>query len=389
VKHLQFRTESTVKSEVGPHHLHSLDIARGVAALAVVLWHWQHFFFVGTQLSAEFRPSRLPLYGALRVFYEHGSLAVSLFFSLSGFVFFWLYADDIAKGTLSLRRFFLQRLSRLYPLHLATLLIVAAIQPLYHSLTDAAYVYLHNDIHHFVLNALMLSMLGQDNGMSFNGPSWSVSVEMLLYAIFFLFCSAVRPRLATIVGMALTGVFAVGYFRPTIGRSVGSFFLGGCVTIAYAYLSGHASRGVVTKGIVVSVSLMWLLLLIRVSLPDAIPLLSSIDSAGETIMFIAFPLTILALTLAESMHPDAFRRLASATRLGPLSYSVYLIHFPLQLLIALVVTKLSIPADVFYSPLALLAFLALLVGLGLLSHYRFEMPVQRWLRKRDRAARSV
>ena len=92
-----------------PRHLHSLDIARGLAALAVVLWHWQHFFFVGTQLRSDFQPDRLPLHGVLRVFYEHGSLAVSLFFSLSGFVFFWLYSSQIATGSLKLRAFFAQR----------------------------------------------------------------------------------------------------------------------------------------------------------------------------------------------------------------------------------------------------------------------------------------
>ena len=393
-KPFQFGTQFTVKSVTGPHHLHSLDIARGVAALAVVLWHWQHFFFFGTQLRSDFQPDRLPLHGLLRVFYEHGSLAVSLFFSLSGFVFFWLYSSQIATGSLSLRAFFAQRFSRLYPLHAATLLVVAAAQLLYRRQTGETFVYAHNDLKHFLLNSLMLMSDSQHDVMSFNGPSWSVPVEMLLYAIFFIFCSAIQPRLLAMSAMALAGILVLGHYRPTIGSSVGSFFLGGCVMLVHADLTGNPSRAGVAKAIIASVAVIWLAVLFAASMPDTLPRISALDASPELlavalIIVVLFPLTILALTLAESMRPSAFRLVATLTRLGPLSYSVYLIHFPLQLLIVIATTRLSIAASVFYSPIALFAFLALLIAIGLLSHYRFEMPLQRWLRTRDTTARAA
>jgi peptidoglycan/LPS O-acetylase OafA/YrhL len=111
-----------------PAHLHSLDIARGVAALAVVFWHWQHFFVIGVRATLAFRPELQPLFGLFQPFYLHGHEAVSLFFSLSGFIFFWLFARQVADGALSMRTVFVHRFSRLYPLHLATLLVVAAAQ---------------------------------------------------------------------------------------------------------------------------------------------------------------------------------------------------------------------------------------------------------------------
>jgi peptidoglycan/LPS O-acetylase OafA/YrhL len=34
-----------------PTRFYSLDVLRGLAALAVVLYHWQHFFYTGSTLG--------------------------------------------------------------------------------------------------------------------------------------------------------------------------------------------------------------------------------------------------------------------------------------------------------------------------------------------------
>ncbi|UJL35757.1 acyltransferase family protein [Pantoea agglomerans] len=75
---------------------YSLDVLRGLAALSVVLWHWQHFFYVAGR-PVNFRTENQPFFEYLSLFYLHGSLAVELFFSISGFVFFWLYAIPIQE----------------------------------------------------------------------------------------------------------------------------------------------------------------------------------------------------------------------------------------------------------------------------------------------------
>lgn len=50
------------------------------------------------------------------------------------------------------------------------------------------FVYPNNDIKHFLLNLFFASSWSFESGHSFNGPIWSVSVEVLLHALFF-FCS--------------------------------------------------------------------------------------------------------------------------------------------------------------------------------------------------------
>jgi peptidoglycan/LPS O-acetylase OafA/YrhL len=71
-----------------PKHLHTLDILRGLASLAVVLYHYQHFYYVAPgALAPGFVWSALPLYSLFWPFYQWGFLAVKVFFVLSGFVF--------------------------------------------------------------------------------------------------------------------------------------------------------------------------------------------------------------------------------------------------------------------------------------------------------------
>ena len=94
----------------------------------------------------------MPLYGMLRLFYEKGYIGVGYFFLLSGFIFFWLYQDSIKSKSTTFQEFWVARISRLYPLHLATLLIVAVLQFWYIAHEGNSFVYPYNDIYHFLLN---------------------------------------------------------------------------------------------------------------------------------------------------------------------------------------------------------------------------------------------
>jgi peptidoglycan/LPS O-acetylase OafA/YrhL len=63
-----------------------------------------------------------------------------------------------------------------------------------------------------------------------------------------------------------------------------------------------------------------------------------------------------------------------------MSYSVYLLQFPLQMVFSYVVLSLSLPRTVFFSPWVLLSFFAVLVPLSWGSYTYFERPLQDYLR---------
>src|SRR6478609_8545742 len=79
-------------------HFEILDGLRGIAALAVVIFHFMEWVFVDSSKN----------------FIGHGFLAVDFFFCLSGFVMGYAYDERIGK--MGIGEFFKLRLIRLHPL---------------------------------------------------------------------------------------------------------------------------------------------------------------------------------------------------------------------------------------------------------------------------------
>lgn len=215
----------------------------------VVLWHCQQFFLPLNKQGVSFSIEQQPMFEILYVFYEKGYEAVNLFFSLSGFIFFWLYSERIAEKSLAPGNLRFLRLSRLYPLHFATHLFVAEGQFANTRITKTYFVYPFNDTYDFFLNLFFASAWGFEKGYSFNAPVWSVSVEVLLYAIFFVFC-----RIFNLNFIALLFVIFVGHLLHSLSDAYGlndvdviaggvrKFFVGGFVFMAYEKLINTGDR---------------------------------------------------------------------------------------------------------------------------------------------------
>jgi peptidoglycan/LPS O-acetylase OafA/YrhL len=249
-------------------------------------------------------------------------------------------------------------------LHLATLIAVALLQVAYRSNHDTDFVYQLNDTYHFVLNLFLAPSWGFEKGLSFNAPIWSVSVEVLLYTIFFLICSVSRLRLLFVPLMIIVGA----YIYPNqhkLGDGLYTFFCGGVGYIVLSYALRHLSmRSIMAAGAVLSAacwSYIWLT-----------------PTAGVFFLTgIAFPLSVTTLATVGFIYKNLMKPLAA---IGDLSYSSYLLHFPLQMLFAMTVDYLGYGRAIFYSPWMLLLFMAVLIALSLLSHRFFEVPLQRMLR---------
>ena len=372
-------------------HFYSLDVLRGLAALSVVFWHWQHFFFFGTKPGA-FDVARLPFSEWVFVLYTKGWLAVDLFFSLSGFVFYWLYSKRVSEGAISPSKFALLRFSRLYPLHFVTLFIVAVSQLWLIKVSRSYFVYPNNDGNHFMLNLIFASSWGFERGYSFNGPIWSVSVEVLLYALFFS-CSRLFPVRAIVLALiSIFGFYIVQKYYQPIGRGIGSFFLGGCVFLVYKAIVTSHRAAALTKWLAILMISAWVATIViaqqGVDLSiRGVPFLWRFDAYFQWIVhkilsawpvFVLFPLTILSLALIETHRGTLGRRVSF---IGDISNSSYLLHFPLQLLFIVVLTRFAVNNSVYYSPWFMLLFFTVLIAACLISFRYFEMPAQKYLRQ--------
>jgi peptidoglycan/LPS O-acetylase OafA/YrhL len=367
---------------VSPSRFYSLDVLRGVAALSVVFCYWQHFFLPFNKQGVSFSIENQPMFQVLYVFYEKGYEAVQLFFCLSGFIFFWLYSKRISEDSISPGTFAVLRLSRLYPLHFATLLYVCACQFVYTMTTNTYFVYPINDTYHFLLNVFFVSAWGFEKGFSFNSPVWSVSVEVLLYAMFFVFCRAFNRNLIAL----LLAIFVAHLFHglnDAIAGGVKNFFVGGFVFIAYEKLINTGDRGKVSLWLPFVAFIAWLAT-IAVMNPnynfgfDRLPMIAQkMVSAWPSLVL--FPMTVMCLALIETKRGTFGKRLSF---IGDISYSVYLLHFPLQLTIAMAAAALAVNGTLYYSQLIMALFFSALIMLSLVSHRYFEGPMQRFLRSK-------
>ena len=350
-----------------PKHLFSLDISRGLAATAVVFYHWQHFFL---EQGKNFNRSQQPLYSLLRPLYDHGNHAVPFFFQLSGFVFFWLYRDEVASGNCSAYRFGVLRFARLYPLHVATLLIVLVLQAIHARVIGGYFMYSYNDFYHFVLHLFFISNWGFEHGASFNGPIWSVSIEIGLYCIFFLFCSAraLKSMKFAVLLICPAAMIKLGWGSQW-APAVLAFFIGGLTFELVSIYLVYRTR-LLDSLFIISAIIAWVGILTSNRIEYLLLL-------GHHDLFFLYPLTICCLVVAETRFPDFPKGLGW---IGNLTYSSYLLHFPLQLVFVLCTFGLGYDKTVFEQTSTLIAFLLLLCVFSLIAFHGLERPMQSIIR---------
>ncbi len=328
-----------------------IDGMRGIAALLLA------FGFHQFQLLGEIRTGPFNGVPVLGWLHDYGWTMVDLFFVVSGFVFSHVYLRDGAmRPDVGLGSFAKARFARLYPLHLATLLIIVAILA---AGTPMGAEGKPNDIWHFVLNLLMLQHSGLNEGMSFNGPTWSVSVEIFCYIAFYIAAVAGRSFLPVFALCAvLTGALIADYSNPTafyLGRGFAGFFAG---YFLWRYqerlLRGHW----VIYLLIAAIGLMFH--------PVGI-------SYGVWLSFTAWPALLLwALKTGQlSQRPFGW--------LGDRSYSIYLLHIPVYYAVNLFLFGGEPAPRNLWWP-ALIGSWLLILLLSHFSYLWFEDPARRAIR---------
>lgn len=230
---LAFNHYSTIMKEVKgstdllatKQHFEVLDGLRGIAALAVVIFHFMEWVF--TDFSKNF--------------IAHGFLAVDFFFCLSGFVIGYAYDDRVQN--MGIGAFFKLRLIRLHPL-----VVLGSVLGLLAFLLDpfASHItYNWGKLLLLFAGSLFLIPLPlmeerAFNLFGFNAPSWSLFWEYVanIFYAFFLY-KVGRRSLAALTILAAVGICIVSY---RTGNLLGGWskdnFLDGGARVAYSFLVG-------------------------------------------------------------------------------------------------------------------------------------------------------
>jgi peptidoglycan/LPS O-acetylase OafA/YrhL len=147
------------------NHFKGLDTLRAIAALAVVFSH--------IELQKSYNGiSNLISYTSLRI--ADGHIAVILFFVLSGFLITYLLVKEKEKtGRISLKKFYLRRIFRIWPLYYLIILLSFL---LFNAVYDKTSVFLCLSIFPNIAQSLNL-------GWPTSPQIWSIGVEEQFYLI--------------------------------------------------------------------------------------------------------------------------------------------------------------------------------------------------------------
>jgi len=364
-----------------PKRFYILDVLRAVAILKVVFVHWQFFFRIFDKSTVKVSIQQMPLHDVLYFLYMTNQAAVPFFFCISGFILFWLYSTRVTERTITFKTFWVNRLSRLYPLHFATLIIVAVGQLIYLKMTGTFLVSQFNDVYHFILNLFLASSWGLEKGFSFNGPVWMLSVMVLLYALFFIFCRLFYRNLLALLAMVLVGAYLLPMYHLFIATGVKYFFFGGIIFVVYDKIVKTGDPWKVSVWLPCVTALFWLVTLVFANPHVTFPVIGGPKLREEILsawpVVVLLPATILSAALLETVKGAIGKRLSF---MGDLSFSMYLLHCPLQLFVAILAIKMHAGPQLFLSSWFMIAYYFLLVLLSLASRRYFETPAQKYLK---------
>lgn len=342
-------------------HFLILDGLRGIAALAVVVFHFMEWVY--TDYSKNF--------------IGHGFLAVDFFFCLSGFVIAYAYDSRIAA--MGKKAFFISRLIRLHPLVIFGS-VIGLIAFLSDPFSTGQAGYSPGKIALIFLASILLvpypAMPERAfNLFSFNAPSWSLFWEYIaniFYAIFLHKTS--RNVLLVLAAIAAVTLGLVSHRAGNLlGGWAGENFWDGGARVAYSFLAGMI---VYRFQWIIPNRLGFIALAALLSLAFTMPLLSWNWLMEWLVVVLYFPLMVslgAGSSLKESIKPVC--RFS-----GNLSYPLYMSHYWALWIFGhyLAEKKPGLPELAYLIPTGTL-FLVLFAWIVMKV---YDTPVRKWLTAR-------
>ena len=316
-----------MRSEARPAEIRALSGARALPPLVLVLFHYceQRGYF------------GVP---AVDLFVGKGYLWVEFFFGLSGFILIHVYGGRAASlfRPRNYLTFLQTRLARLYPLHLATLLLLLAlvlftraIAPLtgQASIFDQPYHPIVSPLT-FVANLLLVQAWNLFPYLSWNAPAWFVSAELLLCLLFPLYAIIARGgsrRGMLMIAAGMAGLAALAQtsgndglditFHNGIFRGMAGFAVGAGMAVVHRRMRSvdiHLAN-VLQVGVIAGLAFAIYFGGPRHSVDDL--LVAALEMA-----------LVFVLAFDRGVGAWVFRS-TPLIRLGEWSYAIYLVQYPL------------------------------------------------------------
>ncbi len=344
-----------------------VELLRFISAMMVIIWHYQQFYYPYNFFSdleiLDGNRNQQPFYNYLSLFYNYGNRGVDFFFIISGYVFSYVYLLENKK--IKLKFFFINRFARLYPLHLLTLIIVVFLQLYNNEHFNNYFIHSNNDFYHFFLNLFFISGWGFEKGPSFNGPIWSVSVEIIIYFIFFFLIinfkkNRILKSILLIISLIAIQKLSLGELSKYI-----NFNLTNCGILFFeGILVYYLSKNIQKKKKLISLGVA----------------LFIISFIGNFKIYIFLPSILIIFLSIEGFIKNKVHSFFNF--LGNLTYGTYLWHLPIQVIIMIIIKKSGTNFAIIDTKFFFITYLTIVLTISIISYYYFELKLRRWLRER-------
>ncbi len=335
-------------------NLTTLQAGRGVAAIAVLLYHLH--VITGQKLGVGYQTG----------YFSGGDCGVDFFFVLSGFIIF--FANHTILGAArEAPRYLYRRVARIYPL----VMLLTAIKVGYMLLGGAGYSPEKSNLSNIVCSLLLIPQ-GKTPVI---GPAWTLCYEMFFYSIFLVFILygpkfrfLLIAHAAACLVLNLPGVPALGFplefiFSPYIVE----FYLG-CVA-AYLYLNRCIPSAVAIVACLLGLAAAATGYVLHATFE------SVLGTLGPLFWGAGFFLVVLGLAVLERGNRIRAPRWLAFT--GDASYSIYLLHTSvLELIFVFVARHHGLLGPL--TPITFAVATAVALSGGIVLYVVVERPMLNW-----------
>jgi len=306
-----------------------INVLRGFAALLVCLFHVRQMVWVG--LPATWRAHGLALQPDVLLAYalapvSFGSIGVSIFFVISGYVIHDRAARGLAAGgdaPLDAGRFLARRAIRIYPTLVLALLLTLACDSLSKAITPGLYLG-DADARTALINlAALQGVFARPFGS--NTALWSLAVELQFYLVYPL-ALWVRRRVGGAWMLALAAAVSLGGYLVLERNGLTAFPQYYLAWWIGAYVAERQAEGRMAPRPLLFGSAM--------IAAGCAAHLAGAGYAAFILWALGFaPLLLVLVQRTREGSPPRGLVAAGLAKLSPFSYSLYSVHMPMIVLI--------------------------------------------------------
>ncbi|CAB3718012.1 acyltransferase family protein [Paraburkholderia rhynchosiae] len=352
---------------------HVIDAMRGFAALLVAYFHCRQIEWVGMQAFHQnaghsFSLDTIAAYLTFPIAW--GSAGVPIFFVISGYCIHRSGALRIANNPayqLDAGNFWVRRFTRIYPVLLAALLLTLALDWFSLQLPPVSHKIREIGLQAFLVNLFSLQgVAGKTYGS--NGALWTLSLEVQFYAIYPLLF-ALRRRIGMTSVLAMVAVINV-VSAYLLERHDVQFF----TSYWFSWTLGAWIADAKARSAPQARSSWWLYVLAAAFVALGCAAFHFGQYGAFQLWAIGFAFYLYrALERGNGNQRDGWG-LRLLSRFGDFSFSLYLIHLPIFVLLSSLLFRSSLQMSIWPS----FGYMLVAVPVAYVFYRLVELPAMKW-----------